>query len=142
MMQFVEHLTDLISVKELAEVDRGDVEADVEADCRAVISYAPDVKRRMDALSESQGEDASVLFMAYMMALSDIEGVIRKRQPPATSRARLGTLYVILRRRCRIAHDRELEPFAFAFEESVFGAEPGDFGFKVRDVAGGWRWHA
>ena len=78
MMQFVEHLTDLISVKELAELDRGDVEA--KADCRAVISYAPDVKRRMDALSESQGEDASVLFMAYMMALSDIEGVIRKQR--------------------------------------------------------------
>lgn len=76
MMQFVEHLTDLISVKELAELDRGDVEAD----CRAVLSYAPDVKRRMDALSESQGEDASVLFMAYMMALSDIEGVIRKQR--------------------------------------------------------------
>ena len=76
MKQFVEHLTDLISVKELAELRGGDVEAD----CRAVISYAPDVKRRMDALSESQGEDASVLFMAYMMALSDIEGVIRKQR--------------------------------------------------------------
>ena len=84
MMQFVEHLTDLISVKELAELDRGDVEAgacsSLRADCRAVLSYAPDVKRRMDALSESQGEDASVLFMAYMMALSDIEGVIRKQR--------------------------------------------------------------
>jgi len=76
MMQFVEHLTDLISVKELAELRGGDVEAD----CRAVLSYAPDVKRRMDALSESQGHDASVLFMAYMMALSDIEGVIRKQR--------------------------------------------------------------
>ena len=76
MMQFVEHLTDLISVKELAELRGGDVEAD----WRAVLSYAPDVKRRMDALSESQGEDASVLFMAYMLALSDIEGVIRKQR--------------------------------------------------------------
>ena len=92
MMQFVEHLTDLISVKELAELRGGDVEAD----CRAVLSYAPDVKRRMDALSEShfhlhvdryrrnvaelQRHDASVLFMAYMMALSDIEGVIRKQR--------------------------------------------------------------